>query len=232
MLVGEVISSIRALLSRGQPSDDLRWNEPLIYHSVKTVRARLIKNKKDKFQELSPFTYQTLECFPLDWTTLYDCPCYTVDCKYLVSRYDLPTILSYRNGLLIDSVRTLAGKKIDRLDLTEVEYNKYSKTKKNALGWFIHNNKLVIVGNSKLKVITVRAIFDDPLALSEVPVCDSDGAESGDTCFNPRTSDFPIEQEMINDLEMMVVEKIMKYGERNVQDNENNAKAREQNGKE
>lgn len=227
MLIGEVISSIKEFLSRGISSDDVRWSDPFIYFQTLLVRARLLKNKKDKFQELSPFSYQTLECFPLVWTTLYDCPCYDVDCKFLVSKYNIPDIVGYRNGLLIDTVRTLGGRKIDRIDVGEITYLKDTRTKKNGLYWFIHNNKLVIVGSSKLKVVTVRAIFIDPLQLNDIPVCDEDGEETYNPCYDPHTTDFPIEKEMIDDLEKMVIEKIKKMGEPSPQDNENNAQASE-----
>lgn len=223
MIINEHISHLQSMVNHGNPSDDNRLEDEHVYHLMKMYRSRLIHDKQNKFYKLSPFSYQTIACLPLIQEELNDCDCFETGCLVLKSKCDIPKTLSYRNNTIL-KITSIDGRTIPVTSITKETYKKYRKTSINKFGWFIHNNKLIVVGDLRLKVVTLTGIFEDPLALKDVCSCD-DGAISA-PCFDPLEDDFPIDIELVPIMYKLILEDLglmYKYPE----DNENNSKSNE-----
>lgn len=223
MKINEAISRLRVILKNGIASDDNTLSSRFLYSILKTLRAKRIRQKLDSYFYLSPFYYSTIDCVPLELGHFTDCPCFTNDCFILRSKYKIPKVMSTRNKLAIKSVNTLTGKIISESSPTKEEYKKYTRTKKDELAYFIHNNYLFIKGSTTLKVISITAIFENPLDLASINACDTEGNELG-PCYDPTTQDFPIDEDLFDDVENMALEKLVKTMLKMPEDNENNSK--------
>ena len=223
MTLNEHISHLQSIANKGLASDDKRLQDEHLYHLLKIYRARLIWEKQNKFYKLSPFNYQTIDCMPLELAELNDCACYKTGCVTLKSKCDLPKILSYRNNMLI-KVTLLDGTPVSQTSIAKVNMAKYRKTKLAKYGWFIHDNKLVVVGDKRLKVVTVTAIFEDPTALIDMCQCTISGEETAAPCYDVLDQDFPIDAEMVPMLYKLAIEDLGIFY-KFPQDDENNAKS-------
>jgi len=224
MTLNEHISHIQSVVNKGIPSDDRRVSDEHIYHLLKVYRSRLIWEKQNKFNKLSAFNYQTIYCLPLELVELNECKCYSTGCVTLKSKCDLPKVLSYRNDLII-KVTLLDGTSVSKTSIAKVNYARFRKTPM-PFGWFIHNGKLVIIGDKRLKVVTVTAVFEDPLALQDMCSCTEEGEETPVMCYNVLDEDFPLDAEMVSSLYKLVLEDMDMFY-RYPQDDENNAKSTE-----
>lgn len=204
MKVNEIIYYIQNVLNKGSRSDDSLYSDRQIYFILKNIRAKLIKQKYDKYNRLSESNYQLIDCMELVKEELYDCPCFTSDCKVLVTKYEVPNILNSRNNPLIE-VYTPKGEKISRTTLDSYKYNQYSKTKKDKMFWFSHNDKIVVVGSTLMKAIRIKAIFEDPLELGDiVSYCTSNA------CYDPSVSKFPLDAELVDSLTKMSYDELVR----------------------
>jgi hypothetical protein len=227
MLISEHVQHIKNVLSGGNSSDDFKIPDRQIYFVLRYLRARLIKTQVDRYNYINDYNYQNVDCLPLELVKVTNCnDCVQIDneCYVLQSKCDLPKIMSNRNQLLVDSVRTvlpesddpfLKGKEISKL----TRYSKFRKTG-NGLYYEIHNKKLRVYGTTTLQAVSLRALFEDPLELANLNCCD-DGASS---CFNPNTEDFPIEAALADTLHKMTYEELAKIMMNIPEDMENDAK--------
>lgn len=227
MKINEAISRLRVLLENGVASDDTQLAHRFLYSILKTLRTKRIRQRIDSVLYLSPFYYNTIDCLPLELGKFADCPCFTNDCFILRSKYKIPKIVSTRNKLAIKAVTTIDGKNIYETSPTKDDHKEYSRTKTKNLFYFIHNGYLFITGSTTLKVVTITAIFENPLDLADINACDPDGNALPIVCFDPKEQDFPIDEDLFDDIEDMALEKIYKVMLRMPNDNENNAKAAE-----
>jgi len=223
MKINEAISRLKILLENGIASDDTILSNRFLYSILKTLRTKRIRQKLDSYFFLSPFYYNTIDCVPLTLGKFADCPCFTNDCFILRSKYKIPKIMSTRNKLAIKAVTTITGQIISETSPTQDEYKKYTRTKKEGIFYFIHNDYLYITGTTTLKVITLTAIFENPIDLSGINACDTEGNNLPNVCFEPKSSDFPIDEDLFDDIENMALEKLYKTL-RVPNDSENNAK--------
>lgn len=224
MKINEAISRLRVILKNGIASDDNTLSSRFLYSILKTLRTKRIRQKLDSYFYLSPFYYSTIQCLPLELGKFNDCPCFTNDCYILRSKYEIPKIMSTRNKLAIKAVTNLNGKILSESSPTKEEYKKYTKTKKDELTYFIHNNYLFIKGSTTLKVVAVTAIFENPLDLSTINACDTEGNELDVCVYDPSKQDFPIDEDLFDDVENMALDKLVKVMIKMPEDNENNAK--------
>jgi len=204
MKLNEIIYYIQNVLNKGPRSDDSLYSDRQVYFILKSIRAKLIKQKYDKYNRISEANYQLIDCMELTKQELYDCPCFTTDCKVLVTNYEIPNILNSRNLPLIE-VYTPKGEKISRTTLNAYKYNKYSRTKEDKLFWFYHDNKIVVLGSTLLKAIRIKGIFEDPVELGSITsYCTSN------VCFDPYTSNFPLDAELVDSLTKMAYDEFVR----------------------
>ena len=220
--INEHISHIQTVFNSGIASDDKKLSDMHIYHLLKVVRARLLYEKQNKMYKISDQTFQYIPCIKLEEGFLNDCPCVPQDCPVLVSQ-ELPKLLSWRNNIFLQ-VTNISGDTIPQISLKQVNYLKYRKTKLSKFGWFIHNNRLIVVGDLRLCLISLRGLFEDPTELEAISMCDSEGNTTPAVCYNVDEDEFPLDSELIDVMYKLVIEELKQaYGF--PQDNENNAKA-------
>lgn len=204
-LLSEHIYHIKEVLSHGIPSDDTRLSDRHIYHILKYLRGKKIKEKAERNTLLSPFLYQSIDCFPIEIAQPHDCGCIDTGCRVLKSTQDLPRYFTVRNRDLVE-VRTMFGDKIDYIPITKAKYRKYRRVQGNGMYWYIHNRKLVVVDpNNALERVSVEGIFQDPLDLSEITSC-------GETteCYNPYTMNFPMDESLVADIYALSYTELLK----------------------
>ena len=219
MLIKEIISNIRGVLSHGPASSDSRISERQVYFIIKYLRAKLIKQKADKYHYISDFNYQTFECLPLELVPEDNCPCYARECKVLKSTFKLPVILNNRNQLMLKGLWTQGGEKINYATSDEIKRFKYSKTKKEALTFEIINNYLYVRADPRLKVVKLTAIFEDPVEINLPSACGENVL-----CFDPETMEFPLDMELVEALNKLTYEELFNVMLRIPVDTESNSK--------
>lgn len=220
MTVSQHIDIIKNMLSHGVSSDDFRISDRLLYDLLKSARARLIKNESNKSNYINGFNFYTIDCVPLSPEKLVDCGCITSDCNYLISEDELPKIIVNQNRLLIDYIMTPAGTNIDESSRLRETNKKYSLTKKDKRGFFIKNNRLVITGDTHLESVTVRALFENIDELENFKQCSDNTITK---CFDPSTSEFPIDQHLGNMMRRMVYKEALEIAMKMPQDSTNNS---------
>jgi hypothetical protein len=189
---------------------------------MKVVRARLTYEKANKNYKLTDQSFQFIPCLKLDEGYLNECPCVKPDCTISMS-CELPKILNWRNNVLLH-VTTLEGNTIPQISLKKMQYQKYKKANFSKYGWFIHNNRLVVVGDIRLCIVSLKGLFEDPLELENINICNTEGQDLGIPCYDPTTDEFPIDSELVEIMYKLVFEDLkLMYGLPN--DNENNAKS-------
>jgi hypothetical protein len=191
MKVIEHVYAIKNLLSSGASSDDVRITNALILHFLSVVRSKLIQDKIDKYSFVNEQSYQTV-CLELEESSFHDCCNLDYeDCPILKTKEAIPKLLQSRlaNNLKITDA---SGKVIPQINMTQLMYSKYSDVPQ-MIGYFINNNKIIIVNNKNLKVILVSGIFDDPERIDSL---NCSGNEPSAPC-NYLESQFPIDSDLV-----------------------------------
>jgi hypothetical protein len=222
MTINEHIAHIQTLFNSGLASDDKKLSDMHIYHLLKLVRSRLLYEKQNKMYKISDFSFQYIPCLKLEEGFLNDCPCVPQDCPVLVSK-PLPKPLNWRNGYML-KVTTLDGVTIPEMSLAKYKYQKYRKTQLSKYGWFIHDGRLIVVGDLRLCLVSIKGLFEDPTELEGISICDSEGNETPAKCYDVTTDEFPIDTELVDTMYKLVTDQLgLAY--QLPQDNENNAKS-------
>lgn len=213
------IYTIKNIVSRGPVSDDFNYSDRFIGHLLKVTRNRLIKQKMDKYNSISPYVYQDL-CVTLERGQYSDCPNLpTTSCYILKSVDDVPEVLQARWGYA-GEVTYVDGRKLSHTNLTSNEYKRYSLLNNvNNLKdkWFIHNKKLFVLSNNGyLMKVLLSGVFEDPEEVFDMNL------EGCPTAGMPK--DFTIDPELVDPMYEMVL-KSMGISHQFVRDDENNAKS-------
>lgn len=230
MIIREIIQRIQSLYSKGVQSDDTRLSNRHIYNKLLTLRARLVTLELKKKQRISQWNYQTIPCVELIITPSHECPCIPpLGCDVVRSKYKLPKPLSGFSSSLIQSVTTIDRSiKIDEVSINVVKSlvgNKYSSSK---LNFFIQSGYLYITTPTKIEVVTVTGLFEDPLEVSNFKnYCENEidaNCTDCQECKELQDKEFPIDNDMIDALvEMSVAELIQVFGQ-GVEDLTNNSR--------
>lgn len=218
MTINEVISYIQNIYNKGPKTDETELSDRMVYQIAKKVRAKLIKQKADKWNKIPDAYYQSIDCFPLEVEPLIDCNCIDNGCRVLKSKYKVPLFVTGRNRPLFN-VYTVFGDSISPTSLDERNYNKYSKTKQNKKGWFLHNGYLVVIDDTNMmEMAMIKGVFEDPLELDGITACEDV------TCENPYSVEFALEGEMFDTLTKMVYQELLQVMKAQPQDLSNDSK--------
>lgn len=224
----ELISNLTEILNNGRVTDDYQFSDPQIYFILRYLRTKLIRQRIQDGKYISPYNYQTIPCLKLEYKKIEDCECYTSNCYSLQSKCIIPNIFSSPKGLMINGAYTINTNNPERLDylrFDEVRLLKYSKTMKDAKGWFFtpEATKLHIKGFDRLKAIKFSALFNDPLAVMMLDTscaCNDDGSA---LCIDPYEAEFPMDEDLIKDINTLTYEELIKVAYNAIPDLKNNA---------
>ena len=225
MLIKEIIQRIQSLYSKGVHSDDSRLSSRHIYNKLLTVRARLISQEAKKKQKISQWNYQTIPCVELIKVPSHDCPCIPpVGCDIFRSKYKLPEPLSGLSGSLIQSITSIDRSiKIDEISINAINSQKGNKYTSKKINYFIQSGYLYISTPTKLKVVSMIALFEDPIEVKKfIGLCGS--CEDCSECIDYQEENFPIDNDLIDTMiELSLIELIQIFSQ-NTEDLTNNSR--------
>lgn len=201
MKVKEIIQRIQSLYSKGVNSDDSRLSNRHIYNKILTVRARIISQEAKKKQKISAWNYQTIHCIELIQVEAHECPCLPpLGCKILRSKFKLPQPLSGLSGDLIKSITSIDRSiKIDEMTPTSMKYQKGNKYSSKKITYFIEDGYIYISTPTNLKVISMTALFEDPIEVNKFQGLCEDCVDCN-KCTDYLESEFPIDNDLIDAL--------------------------------
>jgi hypothetical protein len=194
-----------------QTSDDSSFSDKLVYATLLDVRNDLIYKELNKYKRKSKFLFKTL-CMPLELASDIPCDCIPegLGCTALKSKYELPLPLrDHMRDFLI--VTTLDGSvEISYREPGAGRYNKYSRLGRTAAYFTIYNNFLYIIGwpNNSLKAVKIDIIPQDPTDLDDISLCDENGNNLGETCFDPIKDTFNIDGHLVGIMIDMTLERL------------------------
>lgn len=187
----EHVYAIKNILSHGSSSDDFSYSNNLILHYLEVARAKLIKEKADKYQYISELSFQSL-CMDLHLDTFHNCCVGPTDCKVLKTVEKVPTTLNSRWGDLL-KVMTLDGTVIPKASKTESNLSQFSLVKTSPVSYYVYDGCIVINNNTSLSKIIVNGIFNTP----SVPIEVSCSTDTTTTCKSYMEEIFPIDADLV-----------------------------------
>lgn len=198
MLVKELIQRVQSLYSKGVQSDDARLSSRHIYNKLLSVRARVVSQEAKKKQKISQFNYQTIFCVELIKIPAHECPCIPpLGCDILRSKYPLPKPLSGLSGNLIESVTSIDRRiKIDEMAMNAVRSQKGNKYTAEKTNYFIQNKHIYIITPTKIEVVSITALFEDPLEVAKyIGYCDCTDCKK---CIDFLEETFPLDNDLVD----------------------------------
>lgn len=223
MLLGELIQRVQSLYSKGVQSQSTRLRNRHIYSKLLTVRSKLISQEYKKKQRISSFNFQTLPCVELVKVPAHDCPCVPpAGCTVVRSKHKLPRPLSGLNGHIITSVSSIDRKiKIDEVNINELKYLKGNKYTTKRANYFIHNDYLYLTIPTKIQVVSVTGLFEDPIEVKYYP---SYCSRPNKDCIDYLNTDFPIDMDMVDTLIEMSLNELISTFSQGIEDTTTNSR--------
>lgn len=217
----EHVYAVKNLLSHGSSSDDFSYSNALILHFLQVARAKLLKEKADKYQFISELSFQSI-CMKLELATFHDCCEGPTDCKVLKTVNNIPTILNSRWGDMI-KVMDLSGKVIPKASKTQDRLSEFSLTNQNPVSYYVYDGKIVINNNTSLESIIVNGIFSNPSEPIEISCSTSTNTQ----CKGYLEEEFPIDSDLISAMYSLTIGFLQST---QIKDNEQDAKDSTVNG--
>lgn len=203
--VGELITRVQYPYSNGVESDDSRLTRRYVYSILKSGRNTLMFNKVNKNQFISHWNFQTLPCVEMIVVPPHDCPCLPpVGCEMMRTKYKLPSPIANLSKHIIASVTSVDGVvTFNETTFGNKKYKKGNKYTSDKPDYFIKDEYLYITVRSRIKAITVIALFNDPYEVAKFPNICNEGCIDCSTCPpNPMDIEFNIDE----DLERTLIE--------------------------
>lgn len=207
--------SIYAVISRlrekiRQSSDDSVYSDQYLYDILLDYRNVLYAQELNKRNRINKWMYKFV-CMPLEEVSESPCEClpHISECKVLKSKYKVPAPL---RSILRDMFYVLT---VDlRNEIPEGDRSRSEIRRSRRIGstyfYEIVNEYLYIVGypQNRLPAIVIKLIPADPASLSNITLCLSDGTTTNQTCYDPLTDTFNIDDKLVGVMIDMAFESI------------------------
>lgn len=196
-----------------QTSDDSTYTDEYIYSIALPIRNELMYMDLKRNKLISKHLFKTM-CMPLELSSDIPCdclPCGLPGCTVLKGKYKLPQPFKTASYTLMH-VTSLNGSV--EYSFKEVRFGKFNSSKRtnqDKAYYTIYNEYLYLIGHhstntrTPIPAILINMILVDPSEADEITLCDKDGKESNDTCFNPLVDTFQIEGHLTNSLREMTL---------------------------
>ena len=188
-----------------ETSDDSEYSDQFIYDTLLMHRNVLLKRELDKKKKEDQYLW-TPYGMPLCVGTWHDCDCIpNLGCPIVESKYKVPR---YFAGYL--RVTNLTGtERYNDIRPHVGKWRKYARTNAMRPYWAMFNEKIHFfnVVQNTWRMILLEFIPEDPLAVSELPVCSPDGTET--PCSNPYDVIMNLSAHLFEPLMKMTLESIM-----------------------
>ena len=194
-----------------QTSDDSNYPDKFIYAILLDERNKIAEREANKRKLRSIFNKKII-CMPLEVSTNIPCDCVPehLGCKVLKSKYKIPKPLSTLYGDMINVTTIDGNKEYAFKPLTSGKYNKYSRQGNKPAYYTIFNDYLYIIGAPlNLMAVLIHIVPEDPVTMDEINLCDPEGNEQGDTCFDPTKDTFNIDGHLIPIIIELALEKLI-----------------------
>lgn len=231
MTIREIIQRVKSLYNQGVGYVDTHLSDRHIYNKLLSVRALLLQTKyRNSIKSIAYKNLITLNCVELIEAPPYECPCLPqIGCSILRTKHKLPELLSINYDYVIKSVTNITGDLyFDRTTWEAKKYISGNKYTSKKLDYYIQNDYLYLTANSKLKYITITALFKDPNESKKLNSC-NDGE---DNCIDIRDTEFLIEDDLIDMLiqqtfqEFLQIMKLEQIPQNNGEEQERNNRER------
>jgi hypothetical protein len=202
MKIGQHISNIRGLIKLYSRTQEGYTDEGL-YNLFSVCRSTILADRLKKFMALSESNWYSI-CVKLEVSKSHNCDCVPegLDCKVLKTVNSIPNVLVGRNSSKI-KLRTIGGKVINLV--TEDQWFRKKDLETNSYYASLVNGHIILWNVPlSLKVLLISGIWSDPVELSIIPNCSGNGTVIGQ-CFDPLTSEFPLQQEYAEAVYKMVL---------------------------
>jgi hypothetical protein len=202
------IDNIRLLLKEEYNDSDI--SDQFIYSIFNNASKDLIEKKALKFHKMSDFSKSDF-CVEMIRSKAHDCSC-APGCQALRTKYQIPKPISARNRDLIN-LYTLGYEDIPIMKPSEIRSYKFDPVKQDKLFGFVSNQYIYIYnGNVDLispKAIIVSSFSSDITEWTKIKMCDSSGNPTNQNCFDIKTSEYPLDEELTRLAYRMVKEDLM-----------------------
>lgn len=208
MTIDKHIAAIRGMLDeyneRGAPFTDQQ-----IYHHFSVTAAEVQRQKIDRDKSYNVFTINYY-CVGLEPGTVHDCNCIDVGCDVMRSRHMIPDPVHNKTTPLL-RVRTLDHKDIPFIDASAANSINLDPVRRNKLHYSVVNSKIVLwnTRNGIPKAVLVGGLFIDPLEWANIQLCDDNGNDLEETCFNAKTQDFPVDGDLLRRIYTLTVQALI-----------------------
>lgn len=191
MTINQHISNLRALIKKHSRNPDV-FSDALLYSFLSGARSIILEQNENKANHTSEWD---ITQFPIKLvkTKSHLVGCVTYGCDVLRSEYKIPRALlmniqSKFKVSTYDYTNVLIG--------TEQDYqnSKYDDIKSKLIHASIINEYLIIWNKLNLKSVLVSGIWEDVLDWAMIPFCDMNGNTTSSTCYDARTSNFPLSE--------------------------------------
>ena len=216
MTIGDLVTRVQSIYSKGVASDDSRLSNRLIYNKLLTTRAKLISEQAKKKQRVSQWNYQAISCIELIKVPAHECPCLPpIGCDILRSKYKLPKPLSGLSGSLIQTVTTIdRSKKLNEVSINAVKSLTGNKYTSKGINYFIEEGYLYITSPSKIEFVRLIGLFEDPIKAKQFENFCKENCIDCVECIDYQEEEFPIDNDMVDTLiELTAQELVILFGQ-------------------
>ena len=155
MIVGEVVSRIQSLYSKGVESDDTRLSARHVYNKLLTVREQLAVEQFRNGLSWSEWSQQPLHQIPMKRFTAWGC-------KFMKSKNPLPKAISAGKdeGIIITSSDGMVL--YSRTTFEQFRHISGNKYTSRSPHYFLHDDYLYLM-NSKMKYAFAHGVWRNPI---------------------------------------------------------------------
>lgn len=164
--IREYIYRVREKYEAGISTSYSSLSSRLIYETLIDKRASLLSQKANKNQPINGWCYQSIKGVELEKVRTHEIVAVPAFGEFILkSKYKIPEIVSYKNGLLLQSVSNILG----TASFTQVNWSNYSylskgrKFSKNSPAFFIKDDFLFLVAKTPIELVTIHGVFKNPL---------------------------------------------------------------------
>lgn len=207
MTVNEIVSYIRGLLKEHDDSYGV-YVDKFLWETFLIAKAEVYSNLR-----LRRFNFKNPQnevgfCIELEQGLSHECGCVTYGCKVLTTKYELPRYFSGRNtGSL--KIYTLGNKEIEIVEENEFEeVYKYNDMYKNKILASIINNKIVIWNTLDLKLIRVKAYWEDITQIDDIQFCSD--SSSDPNCIDVYSLDIGVDKDLLKSIVDVMIDILSK----------------------
>jgi hypothetical protein len=194
--LSEIIYNVKNLRAKGRQSDDTEISDRQYAFIINYYRALLLKREFARTKDVGN-AYQTLGDVKLIKADKNEC-CDINDCIYRTEKQLPEALITSYVGL------TNLNKPFQKTTAERVIWDLQSPLTKHLPKWYETNNYIYIVNppTDSLEIITVRGIFEDPVAANDFKTCGC----IGDDCFQGYDFDYPMSVTFLDSIYKMMAD--------------------------